>query len=164
MNGLIYQINVKLETPGERGIPKNSIDVVKVKFSGVNGDYNRYRTEKKNGNLDKAVMFLSVETLNDLRKEGWSVYPGYLGENFTTVGIPYSSFKIGQRYDIGQAQIEITEPCQPCNNLSVLSYVGEEKIKNFMRTLIGRRGWYAKVLVEGKVEKGDSIEKILYRS
>ncbi|MBI2151748.1 MOSC domain-containing protein [Candidatus Woesearchaeota archaeon] len=164
MTASIYQINIKPLTADERGIPKMSVDSVVLRTEGVSGDYNKYRMEKKKGNLDKAVMLLPVETLNDLRKEGWPVAPGHLGENFTTIGIPYSSFKIGEIYEIGQVKIEITEPSQPCNNLSVLSYVGEEKIKDFMRTLIGRRGWYAKVLIEGKVEKGDSIEKIIYRS
>ncbi len=154
--GTIFYINVKAETAGERGIPKTQVDSVYVSSNGLQGDFNRYRTEKKQGNPDTAVMLLPLETLIALHREGWPVNPGDLGENFTTQGILYDSFSPGKKYEIisSDMQIEITEPCTPCANLP---YVGEEKIKEFMKTLLGRRGWYAKVLHPGAVRRFDAI-------
>ena len=45
-------------------------------------------------------------------------------------------------------------------NLSVLPYVGEEKVNDFIKTLVRRRGWYAEVMQEGIIKKGDSIEEL----
>jgi MOSC domain-containing protein YiiM len=42
-----------------------------------------------------------------------------------------------------------------------LHYIEKEKGPKFLKTLKGRRGWYAKVLKEGKVKIGDSIEELI---
>ncbi|MBI2666567.1 MOSC domain-containing protein [Candidatus Woesearchaeota archaeon] len=161
MNALIYQINIKAETPGERGIPKLPVDSVDITVDGMRGDYNRYRTEKKKRDPHKAVMLIPLETIQELRTEGWPIEPGHLGENITTQGVHYNFFEIGQKYKVGSSLIEITEPCTPCANLKLLPYVGEERKNEFMKILIGRRGWYAKVITEGRVAKGDGIERLL---
>jgi len=41
--GEAYQINVKSETPGERGIPKRPVDSAWIKHEGIVGDFNKYR-------------------------------------------------------------------------------------------------------------------------
>ncbi len=87
--------------------------------------------------------------------------PGEIGENITTQGVPYDFFEIGGRYRVGDVEIEITEPCKPCSNLRLMPYVGDEKITEFMKTMLRRRGWYAKVITEGKVTQGDSIERLV---
>ncbi|MDP3733657.1 MAG: hypothetical protein Q8R37_00340, partial [Nanoarchaeota archaeon] len=62
----------------------------------------------------------------------------------------------------GEALIAITEQAQPCINLAVLPYVGDKNITEFMKSLKDRRGWYATVMQEGIVKKGDSIEQFLF--
>lgn len=166
--GRIYQINFKPKIAGERGIPKIAIDSAYITLEGVDGDYNRYRQEKKNGNPDWALLLLPLETIRELNAEGWPVRPGHLGENITTAGIPYNVFDTGKRYKIGAAEIQIAEPCTPCSNLAVLGYVGESRLKAFMQALYfesngrktNRRGWYARVLKEGAVRKGDTVEEL----
>ncbi len=64
--GTILQISVKSETPGEHGLPKIAVSSVKVTSSGLEGDYNRYRQRKKNGDPDMAVMLIAKEILDDL--------------------------------------------------------------------------------------------------
>ena len=44
--------------------------------------------------------------------------------------------------------------------LKHLPYIGNEKVKDFIKTLAGRRGWYAKVLKPGKIRKGDLLKEI----
>ncbi len=166
MPGLIYQLNCKPQTAGERGLPKYPLESARITFQGLEGDSNRYRTEKKNSRLESALMLLPLEIITQLNDEGWPIQPGHLGENITTQGIPYNSFAPGKIYQVGLAEIQITEPCTPCRNLQVLPYIGPEIITAFMSALCptkekNRRGWYAKVLKEGMVRKGKSIEEIV---
>jgi len=160
MKKQVIQINVKPKTQREGGLPKTSIEKGVLTEAGFKGDYNRFRTNKKNSNPEMAVLVLPIETIHNLNKEGWPINQGDLGENLTISGITHSSFSSGCQYKIGKAVIETTMECEPCRGLSVLDYVGEKKANEFIKTLIGRRGWYAKVLQPGIIEPGDSISKI----
>jgi len=48
----------------------------------------------------------------------------------------------------------------PCRNLAVLSYVGDERVVELMRALLDRRGWYARVLEAGELAVGDRIQPL----
>jgi len=157
----VYQINIKPEIPGERGIPKFSIPRAFVSYSGLNGDFNRWRTEEKKGEPDYALVIHSKEKLESLFCEGKRVEPGDLGENITTIGIDYDTMVPGKRYRIGKdAEIQISKVCTPCEGLKHLPYVGDKNLTAFMKALMGRRGWYAKVLKEGVIEVGSVIEEL----
>ena len=101
-----------------------------------------------------ALMILSTDILQDLNDEGWPVKPGDLGENLTLSNIDYSIIAPAQRYKIGGIEIEISFICDPCMTLKHLSYIGSEKVKDFIKTLVNRRGWYARVLNLVKLVKG----------
>lgn len=156
----LLQINVKPNTTNERGIPKTAVINAILSKSGLEGDYNNYRTIKKSRNPDMAVLLYPIETIKELNKEGWPIKPGDLGENFTITGIPHSYFLPNQQYQIGESLIEISFECDPCQNLSVLSYVGKTKINEFIKTLMHRRGWYARVLKEGLIVQNCIVKKI----
>ena len=156
----LLQINVKPNTANEHGIPKTSVISAILSKSGLEGDYNNYRTIKKSRNPDMAVLLFSIETIKELNKEGWPIKPGDLGENFTLTGIPHSYFSPNQQYQIGESLIEISFECDPCQNLSVLSYVGNTKINKFIKTLMHRRGWYARVLKEGLIVQNCIVKQI----
>ena len=164
MQGEVYQINSKLETPNERGLPKTAIAFAQVTEKGIGGDFNRYRHEKKNDDLDQALLLMPIEMIDQLRREDirWQITAGDLGENITTEGIPYDSIEVGKQYRIGDnVVIQITEPCTPCANLAVLPYVGKGRVVEFNKTLINRRGWYARVLHEGWIRTEDTIEELV---
>ena len=156
----IYKINRKPEIPNEYGLPKKSINSCKVNFYGLEGDFNQYRNTKKLNDPDMALMILSMDILNDLNSEGWPVKPGDLGENLTLKNISYASIKPNQKYKIGNMELQISFVCAPCYKLKILKYVGKSKKNKFIKTLINRRGWYAKVLKEGKIKTGDPIQLI----
>ena len=59
---------------------------------------------------------------------------------------------------IGEVLLEVSEPCDPCTEVYVLPYVGKEKGPAFVRTLTGRRGWFARVLSSGEVVPGAVVE------
>ena len=159
MAGTVARLNVKPRTPGERGIPKEGVDSVFLTRSGVKGDYNVYRQEEKGGDPDSAVLIVPLETIRELNSEGWPVKPGELGENVTTSGVPYRSFGAGKVFSLGEAVLQVSRPCEPCDNLFLLPYVGPAKGPEFLKTLLGRRGWYARVMKEGGVRRGDRIEE-----
>ena len=47
----------------------------------------------------------------------------------------------------------------PCTNLGLLPDVGPERVAELVRTTLGRRGSYARVLEPGQVRAGDPIER-----
>jgi len=153
----ISQINIKSNTPGQVGLPKMPVETVTITKAGVEGDYNRFRKEKKKNDPDMAVMLLSTDVIDALNSEGWPVNPGDLGENITLTNIDYSLLKPGDRLNIGEVSLEISLICDPCTNLNNLPYVGKDKSTSFIKTLMKRRGWYARVLKVGKVTAGDSV-------
>ena len=62
----IVQINVKPNIPMEHGIPKISVNTVMLLESGLEGDYNNFRTNKKDQNPDMAVLVYPIETIHEL--------------------------------------------------------------------------------------------------
>lgn len=160
MEGVVYQISIKPVTPGEHGLPKKPVNTVQVTVHGLVGDFNHFRHEKHHDDPAMAVLIFPLETILQMNQEGWPVRPGDVGENFTTKGIPYEHFSLGQQYRVGGVVIEVSKVCTPCKNLKNLYYVGEERKADFIKTMLGRRGWYARVLKEGTVEVNDNIKQI----
>lgn len=107
-----------------------------------------------------ALLILPTETIEALNREGWPVRPGDLGENITTEGIPYSDLSPPHRFRIGGAVTEVAKPCEPCDNLYLLPYVGATRGPEFLKVMLGRRGWFARVETEGIVRKGDPVELV----
>ena len=60
-------------------------------------------------------------------------------------------------FDFGEVVAEVAENDMPCRILGQLPYVGEDKQAEFIKTLVGRRGWYARVVEEGVVAVGDGV-------
>lgn len=160
VGGRVFQLHIKPETPGERGLPKATVPEVRLLHAGLEGDFNRYRHEEKHDDPIMAVLIIPRETIEQLNREGWPVRPGDLGENITSEGMPYDRFVIGHRFEVGGSEVEITKPCAPCNLLEQLPYVGRERGPEFIRVMLNRRGWYARVVREGKVRAGDSIHSV----
>ncbi len=131
-----------------------------VSLGGVKGDYNVYRQEEGRGDPDSALLVFPLETIRELNSEGWPVRPGDLGENITTEGIPYSGFAVGKKFRAKGVTFQVSRACDPCDNLFLLPYVGKSKGPEFMKVLLGRRGWYARVLSEGWVHTGDSLTEM----
>ena len=158
--GAVKQLNRKSEVPGEHGLPKTPVASARVTRAGFEGDFNRYRREEKHDDPDMAVLLLPLEVISALNGEGWPIRPGDLGENLTTSGIPNDAFRPSQKVRVGKVLLEVSKPCTPCDNLFLLPYVGKMRGPEFLRTTLGRRGWYCRVLEEGVVRTGDRIELV----
>jgi MOSC domain-containing protein YiiM len=158
--GEIQQINVKPQTKGEHGLPKRRVDSAFVAREGVEGDYNVYRHDELHDDPDQALLIMPIETISELNSEGWPIKPGDLGENFTTRGVPYHEFGVGKVFTAGGVRLQISKACDPCDNLNLLPYVGASRGPAFLKVMLGRRGWYARVLEEGQVKAGDSLMEV----
>jgi MOSC domain-containing protein YiiM len=82
---------------------------------------------------------------------GW----GKFGENLTTEGFTDDSVHIGDRLQIGTAEVVVTQPRFPCFKLG-LKFSDELMVKRFMDRRYN--GFYLAVLKEGEVAAGDEIK------
>ena len=82
---------------------------------------------------------------------------GQFGENFTIEGLPDDTVCIGDRYQIGNAQFEVTQPRVTCYRVGIRM---DEPRMPALLTSSGRPGFYFRVLQEGEVGAGDEIVKI----
>ena len=126
MSSRILQINIKPNINNERGLPKRAIDDAYISRLGIEGDHNNFRFTKKENNPDMAVLIITKDIIDDLNNEGWPIKPGDLGENLTIIGLDYQSIKPGQVLEVGSAKIKVSFICDPCTNLKILPYVGDD--------------------------------------
>lgn len=154
MSGRIVQLSRKPREGRARGLPKRPVAAFTITTEGVQGDFNRWRTEEAAGDPDQAVLLMREETLAELRSEGWPVQPGELGENLTVADLPEDALRPGVQLRLGQVVLEVSKPCDPCTVLYSLPYVGVDRGAAFLRALKGRRGWFARVLQGGTVNAG----------
>src|SRR5499433_2235326 len=83
---------------------------------------------------------------------------GQFGENFTVDGLPDNEVCIGDRYRIGGAVFEVTQPRVTCYRVGIR--MSEPRMAALL-VAHHRPGFYFRVLEEGDVEAGDEIVKIL---
>jgi ferredoxin-NADP reductase/MOSC domain-containing protein YiiM len=83
--------------------------------------------------------------------------PGHFGENFTVEGMPDDRVCVGDRYRIGDASFEVTQPRVTCFKVGLRL---EEPRMPALLYSHGRPGFYMRVLEEGEVGAGDEIEQI----
>ena len=96
----------------------------------------------------RQVLLMDSETL-----EAMDLRPGIIRENVTTSGINVNGLVAGQRLRVGEAQLEVSMVCTPCDLL--------EKIRpGLRRELRGRRGMLCRVIAGGMIRRGDSVERI----
>lgn len=82
---------------------------------------------------------------------------GQFGENFTVEGMPDDVVCIGDRYRIGSALFEVTQPRVTCYRVGIRM---NERRMAALLTSSGRPGFYFRVLQEGAVGAGDEIVKV----
>jgi ferredoxin-NADP reductase/MOSC domain-containing protein YiiM len=111
------------------------------------------------GGEHRAVFVYQIDSYHywerELGRDDFSY--GQFGENFTVEGLADDDVCIGDRYRIGEALFEVTQPRVTCYR------VGIRMNEPAMPTLLvahHRPGFYFRVLEEGLVHAGDKIEKV----
>jgi ferredoxin-NADP reductase/MOSC domain-containing protein YiiM len=82
---------------------------------------------------------------------------GQFGENLTVEGLPDDEVCIGDRYRIGGAILEVTQPRVTCYRVGIRM---DEPRMPALLVSSGRPGFYMRVLQEGEVAAGDEIVKV----
>jgi ferredoxin-NADP reductase/MOSC domain-containing protein YiiM len=82
---------------------------------------------------------------------------GQFGENFTVDGLPDNEVCIGDRYRIGGAVFEVTQPRVTCYRVGIR--MNDPRMPALL-VAHHRPGFYFRVLQEGEVAAGDDIVKI----
>ena len=111
------------------------------------------------GGEQRAVFVYQIESYRHWQeqlKRTDFVY-GQFGENFTVQGLPDNAVCIGDRYRIGTALFEVTQPRVTCYRIGIR--MNEPRMPALL-TSSGRPGFYFRVLEEGEVGAGDEIKKV----
>ena len=160
MTGSIVQINI---SPG--GLPKRPIEAGMITPLGLAGDSHAH--PQIHGGPNQAVLLIAAETVDALRRLGYPVFYGALGENLTTQGLDPRQLRIGMQLRAGAALIEITKPRGPCASLDVYGPSIKQEIydlqvnaRDWSSPRWGMSGFYARVIQPGAVRAGDVIEVV----
>ncbi|MET9382129.1 MOSC and FAD-binding oxidoreductase domain-containing protein [Streptomyces sp. NPDC002928] len=81
---------------------------------------------------------------------------GQFGENLTVDGLPDDEVCIGDRYRIGEAEFEVTQPRVTCYRVGLR--LGEPELPALLVSH-RRPGFYMRAIQEGHIQAGDQIEK-----
>jgi len=108
------------------------------------------------GGEQRAVMVYQTESY-----DYWRDYlgrddlvPGNFGENFTVTGLDDQDVCIGDRYRIGEAEFEVSQPRVTCFRVGMR--LGVPEMPNLLVSQ-HRPGFYFRVITEGVVRAGDEI-------
>jgi MOSC domain-containing protein YiiM/ferredoxin-NADP reductase len=111
------------------------------------------------GGEQRAVFVYQIESYRHWEEQlkRTDFVPGQFGENFTVEGLPDNAVCIGDRYQIGSALFEVTQPRVTCYRVGIRT---NEPRMPALLTSSGRPGFYFRVLREGEVGARDEIVKV----
>ena len=111
------------------------------------------------GGEHRAVLVYQLESYRYWREQlGRSdLTAGDFGENLTVDGLADDEVCVGDRYRIGDAVFEVSQPRVTCYRLGIR--VGEPRLPALLVSH-RRPGFYMRVLTEGQIQAGDAIVKV----
>jgi MOSC domain-containing protein YiiM len=146
----IHQISIS-----DGGVPKLPVHKSVVTPLGLEGD--RHDKTESHGGPIRALCLYALERIIALQSEGHPIAPGSTGENLTLAGLDWAQVIPGTRLLLGdEVIIEITEYTTPCAKIAdsfaagEISRMSQEQYPAWARV-------YAKVLMPGPVQTGDSV-------
>ncbi|WP_328459281.1 MOSC and FAD-binding oxidoreductase domain-containing protein [Streptomyces sp. NBC_00448] len=111
------------------------------------------------GGEQRAVLVYQLDSYRFWAKELGrdDLAPGGFGENFTVEGLPDDEVCIGDRYRVGGALFEVTQPRVTCYRVGLRM---DEPRMAALLVAHHRPGFYLRVVEEGEVEAGQEIVKV----
>jgi MOSC domain-containing protein YiiM len=132
--------------------------VGRIAVRGVNLDGDDQSDRRVHGGDRKAVYAYAREDLVWWGERlGRPLDPGTFGENLTTEGLDVSGARVGERWRVGTALLEVTQPRLPCYKLELrMDRAG------FIDEFIdgGRPGAYLRIVEVGEVGAGDDVRVV----
>lgn len=137
------------------GILKSSV-TGRVRVEGVNLVGDDQADRNVHGGPSRAVYAYASEDYAWWASElGQTLPHGKFGENLTTLGVDVGGARIGERWRVGSALLQVTGPRVPCFKLATV--MGDPRfIKRFADAL--RPGAYLAIVEPGDLAAGDSVE------
>lgn len=153
------QLSVRRGRPLMSAIGKASISPpARVRVAGVNVEGDDQADRRVHGGPDKAVYAYASEDAAFWAADfGRELGPGAFGENLTTEGLDVSGAVVGERWRIGDVELEVCQPRLPCNKLA-LRMGDPTMVKRFAQA--SRPGAYLRIVREGTLGAGDVIEVV----
>ena len=110
------------------------------------------------GGEQRAVLVYQIDSYRHWQRHFGSddLSHGSFGENFTVDGLPDDEVCIGDRYRIGGAEFEVTQPRVTCYRVGLR--LGEPELPALLVSH-HRPGFYMRVISEGPIQAGDAIIK-----
>ena len=138
------------------GIRKAPVERGHVGTLGLVGDV--VADVENHGGPDQAIYVYSSEDYLWWAEElGGLPAPGTFGENLTLSSFGPEVVRIGERYRVGEALLEVTAPRIPCATFA--TRMGEpDWVKRFADAR--RPGLYVRVLEPGAVAAGDAVDRL----
>ena len=147
---------------GTRRVTRTAIDKrpvdgpVRVTTAGLVGDH-VCDTEYHGGPFKAVYAYQEDEAQRWASELGRELPPGWFGENLRLDGIAATDAVIGERWRIGTTELEVTSPRTPCGTFGV--WAAEPRwVKRFSER--GDTGTYLRVVTEGSVSAGDTVQRI----
>ncbi|NMZ01512.1 MOSC domain-containing protein [Pseudomonas proteolytica] len=132
---------------------------LKVCTLGLHGD--EQGDLRVHGGVEKAIHHYPLEHYarwaDELGAHPLLTQPGAFGENFSTTGWSEHDVCLGDRIRVGTALLEVSQGRMPCWKLSDRFAVANLALRVQQS---GRTGWYYRVLEEGVVSAGDSLQRV----
>lgn len=127
----------------------------RVAARGSNLDGDEQADRRVHGGADKAVYAYSRGDYTWWEAElGRRLDPGTFGENLTVDSIDLGAAVVGERWQVGSAELEVCQPRTPCWKLGIR--MGDDTFPDRFEAA-GRLGAYLRIIGEGEVGAGDDV-------
>jgi MOSC domain-containing protein YiiM len=128
----------------------------RIALATLNLDGDRQADLTVHGGEYKAVYCYPLEHYYYWKQElaGRELPLAMFGENFTTTGLTEDTVHLGDRFEVGSAEVVVTQPRLPCYKLGI-RFQSDAMVGRFLAS--GRTGFYLAVTREGEVGAGDQL-------
>ncbi len=123
--------------------PRVVKDALQLENDGVVGDkfYGK--------DMNRLILITSLDAYEMVKEKDIDIAYGSLGENILVEG-SIKSLGLGDRFNIGDVTLEITQNCTLCNGLSKVN-------SKLPKLLKDDRGIFARAVTSGTIKKGDMV-------
>jgi MOSC domain-containing protein YiiM len=159
--GVVESVNVGIprEVAWRGGTVRTAIwkdpVVGRVAVRGTSVDGDEQGNPEVHGGVDAALYAYAAEDYAWWGGQlGRELGPGTFGENLTVRGVEVSAAVVGERWQVGDLLLEVSQPRTPCFKLGIR--MGSQRFPRRFAAA-GRPGAYLRILVEGTVAAGDPV-------
>lgn len=131
----------------KRGTQKTAVSQAVIDEGwGIRGDAH-------GGSWHRQISLLAYEKIAAFREQGAEVDFGAFGENLIIEGFDFRTLPVGTRFQIGAAQVEMTQIGKECHShCAIYQKMGD--------CIMPREGVFASVIHGGSIRVGDQVEML----